>query len=134
MSLKQIEKLYKKMLSFSGDTLDGCRLNARVRSEIFHKIMDDTERLQKKIKNCKKESKDYKQIDKEIRLLLMKEIQIIIDDYIVSKQNGNLERWEKMYGDINMYIRNFYSYRDSAAAEETEDVVNGYGFYEEKHS
>ncbi len=129
MALHQVEKLYKKMITFNGYAGLG-KLDPGVRSAIFQKIMDDVEMLLKKIKQCRPGSKEYGDIDVQIRKLLLKEIQVIIDDYIISEKNGTLESWKKMYGDINHYIRNFHMYREARPSQSRGEVVNHYGFYD----
>ena len=121
MSIKQVDKLYEKMISFDDLEKGLGKIDAKVRARIFQKIMDDVERLQKSMKRFKRDSKEYKELDLEIRKLLLKEIQVIIDDYVIAKKNGTLKRWENMYGDINHYRNNFYMYR--------ENMLNNYGFY-----
>lgn len=129
MSIKQIEKLYKKIVSFSDSIQEGCSIDTAVRADMFHMIMNDIERLQKKIKNSKPNSREYKALDREMRQLLMKEIQIIIDDYMIARQNGTQKLWEEMYGDIKQYMRNFYIYREACASKDTKQAVDNYGFY-----
>jgi hypothetical protein len=127
MGLKQVDKLYKKMISY--DVSGKARINAAVRSRLFRLIMDDIERLQRKIIHLRPESVQYKSIDADIRHLLLKEIQIIIDDYVVARQNGTTEKWVHMYGDIRSYVQHFYLYRKGAMPESAEHVMNRYGFY-----
>jgi hypothetical protein len=129
MSLRQIETLYTK-LHQSECTRQRLKLDPIGRSDIFEKIMVDVERLLKKIKKLPPESEAFAQVDNEIRLLLMKEIQVIIDDYVLCRRNGNLENWVAMYGDIGYYIQNYYSYRDGKGA----DAIAGhrYGFYDDE--
>jgi hypothetical protein len=74
-------------------------------------------------------SEQYRALDDEIRKLLLKEIQIIIDDYIISQQQGQLDVWIRMYGDIKYYIKNFYLYSRSDLGDFDEHVMDRYGFY-----
>jgi len=83
MSIKEVDKLYKKMISFDDVEDTFAKIDAGVRTEIFQKIIDDVERLLKKIKRCDRDSEQYRELDFEIRKLLMKEIQVIIDDYVI---------------------------------------------------
>ena len=48
---------------------------------------------------------------------------------MLSLRNGDLDRWQRMYGDIRYYIQNFYLYRKGALRESTDGVMNRYGFY-----
>lgn len=127
MSLKQVDRLYRKMIVY--DSACTGRINSGVRSELFHVIMDDIDRLQKKAARLPTQSEEYRALDSEICKLLLKEIQIIIDDYIVSQQQGTLDLWSRMYGDIKDYIRNFYLYSRGGVSEVDEHVIDRYGFY-----
>jgi len=129
MSIKQVDKLYEKMISFDDIEKGLGKIDAKVRTRIFQKIMDDIERLQKKMERCKKDSKEYRDLDCEIRQLLLKEIQVIIDDYVISEKNGTLKSWEKMYGDIKHYKSNFYIYREERVSKNSGNMLNKYGFY-----
>ena len=129
MGIKQVDKLYEKMISFDDVEKGIGKIDARVRTRIFQKIMDDVERLQKKMKPCKQDSEEYRDLDCEIRKLLLKEIQVIIDDYVIAEKSGTLKRWKDMYGDINHYISNFHVYREKRVLKNQGDVLNNYGFY-----
>ncbi len=128
MSIRQIEKLYTKMIDRK---VAGNTINTGVRAEIFRRIMDDVERLQKKLKHCRPGSRRHRSLDAELRQLMLKEVQIIIDDYILARQNGTLDRWRQMYGDIGSYIRNFYAYRAVHDSKQQGHLVDTYGFYDE---
>lgn len=130
MGLNQVEKLYKKMITIDAYARRPGRINTRIRSEIFQKIMDDVERLIRKMKQCKRDSAEYRDIDGQVRRLLMKEIQVIIDDYVLAKHNGTLETWKNMYGDINYYIHNFYAYRDACSGPGGGESRYAYGFFD----
>jgi hypothetical protein len=127
MSLRQVEALYKK-LHASARERKRMQLDPEGRSEIFDRIMADVERLLKKIKKLPPGSEDFDRADSEIRLLLMKEIQVIIDDYVLCRQSGTLKKWADMYGDIRHYIRDYYAYRDGGGVHQT---GHRYGFYDE---
>ncbi len=127
MSIKQIDRLYRKMIVY--DSACTGRMNSGVRSELFHVIMDDIDRLQKKVVRLHPESEKYRALDHEIRKLLLKEIQIIIDDYMISQQQGTLDLWHRMYGEIKYYIQLFYFYSKGELAESVDHVMNKYGFY-----
>jgi len=127
MSFRQVNRLYRKMIVY--DSACAGRINSGVRSELFHVILEDIDRLQKKIQRIDQNDEKYGELDLEIRQLLLKEIQIIIDDYMLSRQNGTLNLWREMYGDIKDYIQNFYLYRKVALPESPERVMNRYGFY-----
>ena len=127
MSLKQVDRLYRKMIVY--DSACTGRINSGIRSELFHVIMDDIDRLQKKAVRMPPQSEQYRALDGEIRKLLLKEIQIIIDDYVISQQQGTLDLWHRMYGDIKDYIKNFYLYSRGELSESDEQVMDKYGFY-----
>jgi hypothetical protein len=133
MGIKQIEKLYEKMISFDDVEKGLGKIDAKVRTRIFQKIMDDVERLQKKMKRCRKDSKEYIELDCEIRRFLLKEIQVIIDDYVIAEKNGTLKCWKDMYGDINHYISNFYMYREEWNSKNRTNMLNNYGLYDQEH-
>ena len=132
MGIRQVEKLYKKVIDFDNDGGQADALNPGVRAEIFQKIMDDVERLMKKLKKCDYGSDHYYALDNEIRQLLLKEIQVIIDDYMLACRNGTVQQWERMYGDIQYYRRQFYLYRDTASAHEIRNTEHMYGFYDQE--
>lgn len=119
--------MYRKMIVY--DSACTGRINSGVRSDLFHVIMDDIERLQKKVVRLHPESEKYRALDHEIRKLLLKEIQIIIDDYMISQQHGTLDLWHRMYGDIKYYVQHFYLYSKGELAEPVDSVMNKYGFY-----
>lgn len=131
MSLRQIEILYKK-LHASARMRDRLNLDPGGRSDIFDKIMADVERLLKKIKRLPPGSDAFVKLDNEIRRLLMKEIQVIIDDYVLCRHRGDLQNWCEMYGNIQYYIKNYYMYRDG---RDTDVLQTGhrYGFYDDDH-
>ena len=131
MSLRQVESLYKK-LHASASMRDQCKLDPARRSDIFGKIVEDVQRLLKKSKKLPSDSESLSAIDNEIRLLLMKEIQVIIDDYVLCQRNGTVNNWVAMYGDIQYYINNYYRYRDG---HDTDASSSGhrYGFYDDDH-
>jgi hypothetical protein len=128
MGIRRVEKLYAKILSRAGGA-DDLSINAGVREEIFSTIIDDLERLMRRIERCKPESLQYHDIDCEIRRLLLKEVQVIIDDYMLSKRNGTLVRWKKMYGEIEHYIADFYRFREVAGAQAVSRGQDRYGLY-----
>ena len=90
--------------------------------------MDDVERLMKKMRHCKQGSIKYAELDSEIRGLLLKEIQVIMDDYYIANKNGTVQQWEEMYGDINHYMKKFHSYRNEYVSKTTDDISANYGF------
>ncbi len=130
MGTRQIERLYKKMITRQ-DISGGQRsIDSRVRAELFQTIMDDMEGLVKKIKRCKKGSRQSEDLALQIRQLLLKEVQVIIDEYVLSQKNGTVDHWKEMYGDIKYYIKNFYFYRTEGLFKENSAIGSTCGFYE----
>jgi hypothetical protein len=127
MSLKQVDKLYRKMIVFDSEA--NRRINSGVRTELFHVIMEDIEKMQKKVARLNPASEECRNLDAEMRKLLLKEIQIIIDDYMIAQQNGTLDLWRQMYGDIGYYIKNFYLYRKGEMSDSLDQTMNKYGFF-----
>ena len=130
MSTSQIERLYKKMITYENSACGSGTIDTRIRAEIFQKIMDDVESLLKKLKRCEQGSKNFADIGLQIQKLLLKEVQVIIDEYVVSQQNGTTEHWKEMYGDIKYYIRNFYFYRREDFFKGSDSIGTTCGFYE----
>ena len=130
MGTRQIERLYKKMITFE-DTAGGQgSLDPRIRAEILQTIMDDMESLLKKLKRSRRGSRESDKLALQIRQLLLKEVQVIIDEYVLSLQNGTSEHWKEMYGDINYYIKNFYSYRTESRFRGSGSIGTACGFYD----
>ena len=129
--LKEIEGLYKKLLHI-GEHNHLCKIDSRVRSEIYTKIIQDVERLRDEQEAHSSSSKAYWDIDREIRNLLLKEIQIIIDDYVITESSGHIAQWENMYGDIGHYKGVFYSLRMDTAYDKRKKRAEGMKFVKGK--
>ncbi|MCX5898632.1 MAG: hypothetical protein NTY29_10620 [Proteobacteria bacterium] len=130
MRTRQIERLYKKMITFEDASGGQGNVDPRIRSEIFQTIMNEMEGLLKKLKRSKNGSRQAEELGLQIRRLLLKEVQVIIDEYVLSQQNGTVERWKEMYGDIHYYIKNFYSYRTESRFRGNGSIGTACGFYE----
>lgn len=130
MGTRQIERLYKKMITFKNTSGGQGNIDPRIRAEIFQTIMDDMEGLLKKLKRSKRGSRKSDELGQQIRHLLLKEVQVIIDEYVLSRQNGTVEHWKEMYGDINYYIKNFYSYRTESRFRGNGSIGTACGFYD----
>jgi hypothetical protein len=130
MGTRQIERLYKKMITLQDVSSGQGKIDPRVRAELFQTIMDDMESLVKKIKRCKKDSRQSEDLALQIRQLLLKEVQVIIDEYVLSQKNGTVEHWKEMYGDIKYYIKNFYFYRTESLFRGSSSIGSTCGFYE----
>ena len=129
--LKEIEGLYKKLLHV-GEHNQLCKIDSHVRSEIYTKIIRDVERLRDEQEAHPSSSNAYWDIDREIRNLLLKEIQIVIDDYIVAKDSGRIAQWENMYGDIGHYKEIFYNLRMDTAYDKRKKRAEGMKFVKGK--
>ncbi|MDY6843049.1 MAG: hypothetical protein SVW57_03025 [Thermodesulfobacteriota bacterium] len=108
--MHQIDSLYEKLV-IKDETQSTYKIDTKIRAKIYEIIMDEVDKLRGEQDNLNSESLEYKQLETEIRLRLLKEIQVIIDDYILAKKNGNLDKWHDMYGDINRYKEGFFNYR-----------------------
>ncbi len=108
-SMKDIERLYGRLFRSAGE--DGMMIDAKVRAEIFKKIMEEVDHLQEEQRQCQSWTQKYRIIDRAIRQRLLKEVQVIIDDYTLAKQIDQLPRWESMYGEIDHYKEVFYRIR-----------------------
>lgn len=129
--MKEIEGLYKKLLQMEGKK-GSYKVNIKVRSEIYTMIINDVERLHDEQESHHSWSKDYWDIDREIRRLLLKEVQIIIDDYVVARGSGHIAQWEKMYGDIEHYKGIFYNLRMDTAYDKRKKQAQGMKFVKGK--
>jgi hypothetical protein len=130
MGTRQIERLYKKMITMEDAAGGQGSIDPRIRAELLQTIMDDMEGLLKKLKRSKHGSRQSEELGLQIRRLLLKEVQVIIDEYVLSQQNGTLERWKEMYGDIHYYIKNFYSYRTESRFRGGSSIGTACGFYD----
>ena len=129
--IKEIEGLYKKLLHIEAD-IRLCKIDSKIRSEIYAKIIKEVEKLRDDQENHPSWSKDYWDIDREIRRLLLKEIQIIIDDYIVANGHDDISRWESMYGDIEHYKDTFYNLRMDTSYDRRNKKAQGMKFVKGK--
>ena len=73
----------------------------------------------------------YREIDCRIRRRVLKEIQIIIDAYVIAQQQRRVREWESMYGDIEHYRREFYYFRMDSDYEDQEKTLLDYKIIEE---
>ena len=107
--MKDIETLYGRLIRPAGE--DGMSIDVKIRAEIFKKIMEEVDRLQEAQRQCESWTQKYRMIDRAIRQRLLKEVQVIIDDYTIAKQTQQLLRWERMYGELAHYKEVFYRIR-----------------------
>ncbi len=130
--MKQIDLLYKKLIvAQSGDDLN-ISIDEQVRSKLYKIILDELKKLRKKQQRIDYSAEQYEELDREMRQLLLKEIQVIIDEYVLAKQNSTLKTWRQMYGDISHYIKNFYYYRMDEQYESKKKLLKDYKFLDDE--
>jgi hypothetical protein len=126
--LKKIENLYNKLLINNDSPGGKVKIDEQVRSTLLKKILDDLKKLRKKQQKNDYTSEEYRKLDYEMRTLLLKEIQVILDEYVLAKENGDLKSWKEMYGDIGHYIKNFFYYRMDGKYESQKKTLKDYKF------
>jgi len=97
-------------------------------------MMKQIDNLYKKLISCTESvyiSEEYKKLDHEIRLRLLKEIQVILNEYVLARENGDLKNWKAMYGEIGHYIKNFFYYRMDEKYEAEKKALKDYKFLDE---
>jgi len=129
--MNKIDTLYNKLLLGSDSPGKKVKINEQVRSQLLKKILDDLKKLRKKQHKNDYISDQYLKLDYEMRTLLLKEIQVIIDEYVLAKENGDLKTWEATYGDIGHYIKNFFYYRMDGKYASQKKTLKDYKFSEE---
>ncbi len=124
--MKQIDLLYKKLI-VSQDAADSTiSIDEQVRSKLYKIILDELKKLRKKQQRIDYSTDEYEELDREMRQLLLKEIQVIMDEYVLAKQNSTLKTWREMYGEISHYIQNFYYYRMDEQYEAKKKLLTDY--------
>jgi len=129
--MKQIESLYKKLIDNHDIPDEPTRINKQIRAKLYKTILDDLKKLRKKQNKTEDVSKEYEQLDYEIRLRLLKEIQVILDEYVLASEKGDLRSWKTMYGDIGDYVKNFFYYRMDVQYEAKKKTLKDYKFLDE---
>jgi len=130
--MKQIDNLYKKLITHQDSSGRSVDINKQIRAKLYKTILDDLKKLRKKQHKIDFVSERYEQLDYEIRLRLLKEIQIILDEYVLARENGDLRSWKAMYGDIEHYIKNFFYYRMDGKYEAKKKILKDYKFLDEE--
>lgn len=130
--MKQIDLLYKKLIVSQEGTDSKITIDERVRSKLYKIILDELKKLRKKQKRIDYATDEYKELDREMRQLLLKEIQVIMDEYTLAKQNSTLKTWKEMYGDISHYVKNFYYYRMDEKYEARKKHLKDYKFLDDE--
>ncbi len=129
--MKQIDNLYNKLISCPEPSKQPLEINEQIRSKLHKMILDDLKKLRKKQHKTVYISEEYKKLDHEIRLRLLKEIQVILNEYVLARENGDLKNWKAMYGEIGHYIKNFFYYRMDGKYEAEKKALKDYKFLDE---
>ncbi len=129
--MKQIDNLYKKLISCTESSGQTVEINEQIRSKLHKMILDDLKKLRKKQHKTVYISDEYKKLDHEIRLRLLKEIQVILNEYVLARESGDLKNWKAMYGEIGHYIKNFFYYRMDGKYEAEKKALKDYKFLDE---
>lgn len=129
--MKQIDNLYNKLISGAESSDQSVEINEQIRSKLHKMILDDLKKLRKRQHKTIYISEEYKKLDHEIRLRLLKEIQVILNEYVLARERGDLRNWEAMYGEIEHYIKNFFYYRMDGKYENEKKALKDYKFLDE---
>lgn len=129
--MKQIDNLYKKLIACTESSGQAVEINEQIRSKLHKMILDDLKKLRKKQHKTVYISEEYKKLDHEIRLRLLKEIQVILNEYVLARESGDLKNWKAMYGEIGHYIKNFFYYRMDGKYEAKKKALKDYKFLDE---
>ena len=130
--MKQIDNLYNRLISSLDSSGQAVTINEQIRSKLHKTILDDLKKLRKKQHKTDYTSEEYKKLDYEIRLRLLKEIQIILNEYVLAKESGDLKNWKAMYGEIGHYVKNFFYYRMDRKYEDKKKALKDYKFLDEE--
>jgi hypothetical protein len=127
-----IEDLYKSMLDQGqGPDGHGWGIHPEVKSRLHKRILHEIKSLRESQRNTEFGSVQYREIDCRIRRRVLKEIQIIIDAYVIARQEHRVKEWESMYGDIEHYRREFFYFRMDSDYEHQEKMLVDYKIIEE---
>ncbi len=130
--MAEIEKLYGRMFIDAEGAPDGqWDIHPEIKSRLHKKILTEIESLREAQRESEFGSREYWEIDRRLRARVLKEIQIIIDAYVVAEQGGRLDEWESMYGDIEHYKREFFYFRMDQDYESLEKMLDDYKMIEE---
>ena len=130
--MAEIERLYSRMfMNGSGRGEGWCGIHPEIKSRLHKKILMEIEALREAQRESEFGSPAYRVIDRKLRSRVLKEIQIIIDAYVVAAQGNRLEEWTSMYGDIEHYKREFFYFRMDQDYETQEKMLHDYKMIEE---
>ena len=130
--MKKIDNLYNRLISSLDSSGQTVKINEQIRSKLHKMILDDLKKLRKKQHKTDYTSEEYKKLDYEIRLRLLKEIQIILNEYVLARESGDLKNWKAMYGEIGHYVKNFFYYRMDREYEAKKKALKDYKFLDEE--
>ena len=130
--MEEIESLYSHMF-VNGPDADGGEydIHPEVKSKLHKRILSEIESLRDLQRSKEFGSKEYREIDCKIRCRVLKEIQIIIDAYVIAAKESRIEEWESMYGDIEHYRRDFFYFRMGRDYETSQRILDDYKFIDE---
>jgi hypothetical protein len=130
-AMEEIEELYRRMF-LEREGADGAvsSIHPETKSRLHKRILTEIESLREAQKAKDFGSPVYRDMDRRIRRRVLKEIQIIIDAYLVARQEDRLEEWEAMYGDIEHYKRDFFYFRMDPDYEDLRKILRDYKFVE----
>jgi len=130
--MMEIENLYRRMLEHgSGPEGRGWGIHPEVKSRLHKRILLEIESLRESQRNTEFGSLEYREIDGRIRRRVLKEIQIIIDAYVIARQERRVREWESMYGDIEHYRREFFYFRMDSGYEDEDKLLYDYKMIED---
>ena len=130
--MEEIEDLYSHMLvDESAPDQKKYDIHPEIKSRLHKRILTEIESLRESQRNTAFGSKDYWEIDYRIRRRVLKEIQIIIDAYVIALKESNLPEWECMYGDIAHYKRDFFYFRMDPDYENQQKILFDYKIIED---
>jgi hypothetical protein len=129
--MAEIERLYSRMFMNGSARGEGrWGIHPEIKSRLHKKILMEIEALREAQRESEFGSQAYRVIDRKLRSRVLKEIQIIIDAYVVAAQGNRLEEWESMYGDIEHYKREFFYFRMDQDYETREKMLHDYKMIE----
>ncbi len=127
--MDEIDNLYSQMfINGEGDNTGVRDIHPEVKSRLHKKILSEIEALRDAQKTTNIGSLDYRELDRKIRCRVLKEIQIIMDAFVVASQGDRLEEWRSMYGDIEHYRRDFFYFRMDRNYENYQKTLPDYKF------
>ncbi len=132
-AMEEIERLYARMFTVSkGPKGRFWNIQPEIKSRLHKRLLQEIEALREAQRTAPVGCRQYWEIDRKIRRRLLKEIQIIIDAYVIAKEENRVREWEVMYGDIEHYKREFFYFRMDPDYESLHKILDDYRFVEER--